>query len=245
MMMKVYIIALTCSFLFLVSGCDVVNQATQVLAQQGTGGGLVTQLDMINGLKQALEFGTEKSANQLSTVDGFLGNAAVKLLFPPEALKAEKALRAIGLNRLCDQVILSLNRAAEDAAKEAKPIFITAIKQMTVKDAANILLGNQDAATQYFKRTTSTLLAAKFKPIVQNSLSKVGATNYYSDVVTRYNQIPLVNKINPDLNDYVTQKAMDGLFLEIAKEELKIRTSLSARSTPLLQKVFAYADKNK
>ncbi|MGV8879544.1 MAG: DUF4197 domain-containing protein [Sphingobacteriaceae bacterium] len=242
--MKLFTVATVSFFLFIAQGCDVVKQAGEVLAQQNTGG-LVTQLDMVNGLKQALELGTEKSSRQLSSVDGFLGNVAVKLLFPPETQKAEKTLRAIGLNSLCDKVILSLNRAAEDAAKEAKPIFIAAIRQMTLKDVSNILLGNQDAATQYFKRTTSTLLSTKFKPVIQNSLNKVGATKYYSDVITRYNQVPLVSKINPDLDDYVTQKAMDGLFMEIAKEELKIRTNLSARSTPLLQKVFAYADKNK
>src|SRR5690606_16350674 len=126
------------------------------------------------------------------------------------------------------------------------PIFISAIKQMTITDAANILLsGQSNAATQYFQRVTSDQLRSKFNPIIQSSLSKVGATKYWSDVITRYNQIPLVTKINPDLDDYVTQKAIEGLFHEIAQEELKIRQNVYARSTPLMQKVFGYADRQK
>jgi ATP sulfurylase len=152
----------------------------------------------------------------------------------------------LGLNTLADNVILSINRAAEDAAQEAKPIFIAAIKQMTIADATNILLGrDQDAATDYFKRVTSQQLHDKFKPVIQASLSKVGATRYWGDMVTRYNRIPLVTKVNPDLQEYVTQKAIEGLFIEIAKEELKIRDNISARGTNLLQKVFGYADRNR
>jgi hypothetical protein len=195
-------------------------------------------------LKQALEIGTVKSADQLSAVDGFFANAAVKILFPPQAQKVERTLRSFGLNKLCDNVILSLNRAAEDAAKQAKPIFITAIKRMTLKDVTNILLGSQDAATQYFKNTTTGQLSTTFKPVVQNSLNKTGATLYYGDAVNQYNQIPFVRKLNPNISDYVTQKAIDGLFFEIALEELNIRKNIGARSTPLLQKVFGFADKN-
>jgi hypothetical protein len=142
-------------------------------------------------------------------------------------------------------VILSLNRAAEDAAVQAKPIFVSAIKQMTLTDVTNILLGKQDAATEYFKRTTTLQLSAKFKPVVQTSLNKVGATKYYTDAASAYNKVPFVSKINPDISDYVTQKAIDGLFVEIAQEELNIRQNLGARTTPLLQKVFGYYDKNK
>jgi hypothetical protein len=197
-----------------------------------------------NGLKQALELGTSKSADQLSQVDGFFANAAVKILFPPQAEKAEKTLRKLGFNKLCDNVILSLNRAAEDAAKQAKPIFISAIRQMTLQDVTNILLGSQDAATQYFKRTTTAQLTISFKPVIQSSLNKTGATRYYGDAVNQYNQIPFVRKINPDISEYATQKAIDGLFYEIALEELNIRKNIGARSTPLLQKIFAFADKN-
>jgi hypothetical protein len=142
-------------------------------------------------------------------------------------------------------VILSLNRAAEGAAKEAKPIFIDAIKQMTLQDVTNILLGQQDAATQYFKRATTIALVAKFKPIIQVSLDKTNATRYYTSAATSFNKVPFVKKINPDISDYVTQKAIDGLFIQIAIEELNIRQNLSARTTPLMQKVFSFAQSAK
>ncbi len=224
------------------SGCDTLNQYSGVINQTL---GTPSQTEMSLGLKQALEFGTNYSADRLSAKDGFLGNLAVKILFPTEAQKVEKTLRSVGLNSLCDNVITSLNRAAEDAALEAKPIFVAAIKQMSFQDVTNILLGNNDAATNYFKRTTSVALAGKFRPIVTNSLSKVGATKYWGNVISTYNKLPLVTPINTDLTGYVTDKAINGLFVEIAQEELKIRQNLSARSTSLLQKVFSYADKQK
>jgi hypothetical protein len=203
-----------------------------------------SSLDIGNALKEALQQGTAKSSDQLSAVNGYFGNAAVKILFPPEAKKVESTLRGMGLNKLCDNVILSLNRAAEDAAKEAKPIFIDAIKKMSVQDATGILLGQKDAATQYFKRTTTASLVAKFKPVIQVSLNKTGATKYYATAAGEYNKLPFVKHLNPDISDYATQKAIEGLFIEIAQEELKIRENLpAARSTPLLQKVFSFADK--
>lgn len=199
-------------------------------------------LDMVSGIKDALLQGTAKSTTQLSAVNGFLGNAAVKILFPPEAQKAEKTLRQLGMGKMCDQVIVSMNRAAEDAAKQAQPIFIDAIKHMTVTDATNILLGKQDAATQYFKRATTAQLIAKFKPVIQVSLNKVNATKYYGNVAGEYNKLPFVRHINPDISDYATQKAIDGIFIEIAAEELNIRKNLSARSTPMMQKAFSFAE---
>jgi len=195
------------------------------------------------GLKDALLQGTTKSANQLSAVNGFFGNAAVKILFPPEAKKAEKALRGLGLNNLCDNVILSLNRAAENAAKDAAPIFVNAIKKMTLKDVSGILLGQKNAATEYFRKTTSADLAAKFKPVIKASLDKVGATIYYGAAAGEYNKLPFVKHMNPDITDYATQKTIDGLMIEIAKEELNIRQHIGVRSTPLMQKVFSFADK--
>src|SRR5476651_336749 len=162
-----------------------------------------SNLDIGTALKQALEQGTGKSSDQLSAVDGFFGNAAIKILFPPEAQKAEQTLRKLGLNQLCDNVILSLNRAAEGAAKEAKPIFIGAIKQMTLDDVSHILLRAPDAATQYFKRTTTLQLTAKFKPVIQLSLDHAGATQYYTQAASAYNKVPFVKKINPDISDYV------------------------------------------
>lgn len=239
--MKSSLFILLLSSVLILGSCETLNQTAQVLSQSM---GTPTATEIAQGLKQALELGTDNSADRLHAKDGFLGNLAIKILFPPEAQKVESTLRSLGLNQLCDNVITSLNRAAESAAAEAKPIFISAIKQMTITDATNILLGKQqDAATQYFKRVTNAQLAEKFKPVIQSSLGNVGATRYWSDVVTRYNQIPLVTDINPDLTSYVTQKAIDGLFVEIAKEELKIRQNISARNTTLLQKVFGYADR--
>ena len=201
-------------------------------------------LEIGTALKEALQQGTAKSSDQLSAVNGFFGNAAVKILFPPEAKKVESTLRGMGLNKLCDNVILSLNRAAEDAAKEAKPIFIDAIKKMTLQDVTGILMGQKDAATQYFKRTTTVQLAAKFNPVIQVSLNKTGATKYYAAAAGEHNKLPFVKHLNPDISDYATQKTIDGLFIEIAQEELKIRQNLpDARATPLLQKVFSFADK--
>ena len=224
------------------ASCDTLNQSARAATPVQI---IPTNLEIGNGLKQALEIATGKSSDQLSAVNGFFGNAAVKILFPPEAQKAEKTLRSLGMGKLCDNVILSLNRAAEDAAKQAKPIFVDALKQMTLQDVSNILLGNKDAATQYFKRTTTTQLTAKFKPVIQGSLNKANATKYYTDAALAYNKVPFVKKLNPDISDYATQKAIEGLFVEIAKEELNIRSNLGARTTPLLQKVFAFADKKK
>jgi hypothetical protein len=230
--------------MLLFASCETLNQATQILNQSGFGNPTSSEINL--GLKQALEVGTNLSSERLSSKDGYLGNLAVKILFPEEAQQVEKTLRSLGFNNLADNVITSLNRAAEDAAQQAKPIFVSAIQQMTITDASNILLsGQNDAATQYFKRVTSNQLRLKFQPIIQNSLSKVGATRYWGDVINTYNKVPFVSHINPDLEAYVTQKAIDGLFVEIAQEELKIRTNIGARSGTLLQKVFGYADRNK
>jgi Protein of unknown function (DUF4197) len=217
------------------------KQGTTTAAATGT----PSTFEIGQGIKEALQIGVSAGADRLSVKDGFLGNLAVKILMPPEAQKVEKTLRGLGLNQLCDNVIVSLNRAAEDAATEAKPIFISAIKQMTLTDATNILLGSKDTATEYFKRVTTAQLIQKFSPIVTTSLNKVNATKYYSDLTTQYNRLPLVRPVNTNLTEYVTQKAIDGLFVEIAKEELKIRGNLSSRSTTLLQKVFGYADRKK
>src|SRR5690606_35735735 len=149
-------------------------------------------------------------------------NPEIKIPFPPEVKKVEDRLRQIGLGGEVDKFVMTLNRGAEDAAKEAKPIFISAIRSMTIQDAWGILKGEDDAATQYLRRTTGEQLAQKFKPVIQQSLSKVNATRYYGDIVNTYNRIPLVEKVNPDLDDYATGKAIDGLFVMIAKEEKRI-----------------------
>jgi hypothetical protein len=204
-----------------------------------------TALEIGTGIKEALEVGISRGADLLSAKDGYLGNVAVKLLFPPEAQKVEKTLRSLGLGSLADNVITSLNRAAEDAAKEAKPIFVSAIKQMTVTDATNILLGNQNSATEYFKKATTAQLMSKFKPVIATSLDKVGATRYWSTATGQYNKLPMVTRVNTDLSDYATQKAIEGMFIQVAQEELTIRNNIGARSSTLLQKVFGYADQLK
>ena len=218
-----------------------VDKAKSAVSTLPTGSASSTEIAA--ALKQALELGATKSADLLSKENGFFGNQAIKVLFPPEAVKAEATLRKLGFSKMCDDAILSLNRAAEDAAKEAKPIFVSAVKNMTVKDATSILMGSKDAATNYFKQTTTDSLTNVFAPVVQKSLDKVGATQYYSDVATRYNKVPMVSKINPDLRAYVTQKAIEGLFMQIAAEELKIRENSAFRTTELMKKVFAIADK--
>lgn len=196
-----------------------------------------------SALKEALEIGVSAGSDRLSLENGFLGNEAVKLLFPPEAKKVEKTLRSLGMNKACDDFIFSLNRAAELAAKEAKPIFISALKEMSIQDARNILLSEQkNAATTYFQRVTGAALRSKFQPIIQASLAKTEATRYWTDLSTKYNQVPLASKVNTDLSDYATQKAMEGLFHEIEQEELKIRRNSAFRSSPLLKKVFGYSD---
>ena len=199
--------------------------------------GLTTE-EAANGLKEALIQGTSKGVDILSQVDGYLGNPEIKIPFPPEAEKVEKKLRGIGLNKQVDEAVESLNRAAEKAAVEAKDIFVAAIKGLTITDALNIVKGEQNAATEYLKRQTTASLTSKFSPIIDNSLSEVNATKYWGDVMNTYNKIPFVQKVNPDLTAYVTERAIDGLFVMIAKEELNIRQNPAARVTELLQKVF-------
>jgi hypothetical protein len=198
----------------------------------------LTTAEVVQGLKEALIKGISTGSDLASQIDGYFKNPEIKIPFPPEVKKVEDKLRQVGLGNEVDKFVMTLNRGAEDAAKEAKPIFIEAIRSMTIQDAWSILKGEPDAATQYLKRTTSGLLKEKFKPVIQNSLSKVNATRYYSDIVTRYNQIPFVQKVNPDLDDYATDKAIEGLFIMIAKEEKNIRQNPVARTTEILKRVF-------
>jgi hypothetical protein len=203
----------------------------------GSGAPLTTE-EVASGLKEALIKGISNGSDIVSQLDGYFKNPEIKIPFPPEVKKVEDRLRQIGLGGEVDKFVMTLNRGAEEAAKEAKPIFISAIRQMTIQDAWGILKGEPDAATQYLKRTTSSLLKEKFKPVVQTSLDKVQATKYYGDIVTRYNQIPMVQKVNPDLNEYATDKAIEGLFIMIAKEEKNIRANPAARTTEILRRVF-------
>lgn len=192
------------------------------------------------GLKEALINGISKGADLVSLTDGYFKNPEIKIPFPPEIKKVEDKLRQLGFGNKVDDFVMTLNRGAEEAAKEAKPIFINAIKQMTIQDAWALLKGEPDAATQFLKRTTTPQLREKFSPVVQTALNKVSATKYYGDVVSTYNKIPFIEKVNPDLNAYATDKAIEGLFVMIAKEEKNIRENPVARTTDLLKKVFGF-----
>ncbi|WGD33883.1 DUF4197 domain-containing protein [Olleya sp. YS] len=213
---------------------DVVNQLPQ--------GGGVSELDIANGLREALDLGIDKQVSKLTQTDGFFKNELVKILLPEELQKVDKALRDIGLGNLADEGLKVLNRAAEDAVGEATPIFVNAVKDITFTDAKNILLGNNDAATNYLKSKTETALYNKFNPIIKASFSKVGADQIWENLINRYNTIPFTNNVNPDLTDYVTSEALKGVYTMIAVEEQDIRTKVSSRATDLLKKVFALQD---
>ncbi len=213
--------------------CTTLQQAANGLPS----GNSTKQDQVVEGLKQALTIGTQNSTNRLSAVDGFFANAAIKILMPPEAKNVENTLRTFGLGSLVDKTVLSLNRAAEDASKSATPIFVNAIKQMSISDAIGILKGGDFAATNYFKQKTTTALAQAFQPVISTSLNKVNATKYWGDVFTAYNRFS-TKQVNTDLNAYVTQKAIDGIFYEVGLEEQKIRKDPAARVTDLLKSVF-------
>jgi len=213
------------------------KQVKTVLGNSASG--KLSTEEVAGGLKEALTKGASNGADLVSQLDGYYKNPAIMIPFPPEVKQVETRLRQIGMGAEVDKFVLALNRAAEDAAREAKPIFVSAIKQMTIQDAWAILKGEQDAATQYLNRTTSPQLKEKFRPIIQNSLAKVNATQYYANLINTYNKIPLVQKVNPDLDTYATDKAIEGLFVMVAKEEQNIRQNPGARTSELLKKVFS------
>ncbi len=239
--------------LCLASSCDSLQPIAGTqggIFDQGTSGSTSNTTDpshkeIRSGLKEALQIGLEQGVKQVSAKNGFFNNALIKVLFPPKAQKVEKTLRKIGLNDLCDQFILSLNRAAEDASQKALPIFMKSLKSMSFQDATQILLGSDTAATHYFRKTTTSELANSFQPVIAKSLNKVDATKYWGTLTSKYNQLPLVQPVNTDLSAYVTEKAIDGLFKMVAKKETNIRENLSGRTTPLLKKVFGYADQKR
>ena len=214
---------------------DVVNSLPQ-------GGGVLSNADIASGLRQALDLGIDKQVSKLTQKDGFFKNELVKILLPEDLRKVDKGLRDIGLGKLADEGLKVLNRAAEDAVSEATPIFIDAVKDITFNDAKNILLGNDDAATQYLTSKTQTALYNKFKPVINNSFSKVGADQIWANLINKYNAIPFTNDVNPDLTDYVTGEALKGVYTMIAVEEKEIRNKVSSRTTDLLKKVFALQD---
>ncbi len=199
--------------------------------------GKLSDEEIINGLREALRVGTDSSTKKLSKVDGFFADAAIKILMPEEAKKAEKTLRNFGMGNLVDKAVLSMNRAAEDAAKGVGNIFWNSIKQMSITDGIQILRGGDFAATDYLKKTTTTELTEKFRPVIEGSLANVDATKYWKDVFTAYNRFS-ASPVNTDLTTYVTGMALSGLFFHIGLQEQKIRKDPAARVTDLLKKVF-------
>ncbi len=224
--------------IFLSVSCAELQQIASQLPEQGIG-----NQDIAAALRQALNEGIERQVTSLMKEGGFYNQPDVRILLPQELQTVDKKLRQIGLGSLADEGIKLLNCAAEEAVKEAKPVFVKAVKEITFDDARKILMGDQTAATEYLRNKTQQELYQKFYPIVQQSFKKVGAEEVWSKIITRYNQIPFVKKVNPDLNDYVTQQALKGVYKKIADEEMKIRTDINARTTDLLKKVFALQDK--
>ncbi|MGB4844156.1 MAG: DUF4197 domain-containing protein [Ferruginibacter sp.] len=226
--MKRIFIAVIFSSLFY--GCDVIKQLPQM-----TG---VTESEAGEGIKEALSQGLAGAVLKLNKEDGFFKDAFYKILIPEDARKIENTLRDIGLGSMVDKAILQINRGAEDAAGYAKPIFVNAIKSMSIQDAIGLVRNGDTSATHFFRNKTTAQLVAAFTPVIKSSLDKVDATKYYGDMVTRYNSIPFVKKLNPDLTGYVTMKATNALFDLVAQEERNIRNNFAARTSDLLKKVF-------
>ena len=224
-------------FVFFFTSCAELQQVVNNLPQMES-----YSPNIASGLREALSFGIDKQVTKLTQKDGFLKNELVKILLPEELRKVDKALRDIGLSRLADDGLKVLNRAAEDAVKEATPVFISAVKEIKFEDAKTILLGDNTAATDYLISKTRETLYQKFQPVIEKSFSKVGADKIWTNLIQRYNRIPFTKSVNTDLTGYVTTEALKGVYRMIAIEEEEIRTKLSSRSTELLQSVFALQD---
>ena len=227
-------------FIFSLSSCEL-----EEIISQTTNSTAIDNREAAMGLKDALTKGVAEASEILSQVDGFYKNPEVHIPLPPDVQKVASTLRDMGLGSLVDKVELTINRAAEDAAAKAKPIFIQAIREMSFEDAMKILFGPDTAATHYLRAKTYEQLYAEFKPVISQSLEKVEATKYWSEMITTYNKIPLVKDVNPDLVDYVNKKALDGVFKMVADEEKAIRENPVERTTAIMKKVFDYYDKNK
>ncbi len=230
---------LLCILVLQLTGCAELQQVVNQLPQGTTG---IGNDQIAQGLREALNMGIEKQVNKLTSENGFYKNQLVKILLPEELQKVDKTLRDIGLSNLADEGLRIINRAAEDAVGEATPIFVDAVKGITFNDAKQILLGSDNAATRYLQQATKSQLYNKFNPIIKNSFQKVGADQIWSNIITKYNSLPLTNNVNPDLTDYTTNEALEGVYTMIAVEEKEIRTKVSSRTTDLLKKVFAMQD---
>ncbi len=235
-MKKLVVIAVV----FLLTGCAELQKAVNY--QLGQQGGVLSQLDIEQGLRQALDNGIQNQVTKLTAVDGFYRNELVKILLPKELQVVDKTLRKVGLGKLADEGLKVINRAAEDAVKTATPVFVNAVKEITFTDAKNILLGADNSATSYLQGKTQKELYSKFNPIIKKSFAKVGADQIWTNLINKYNSLIFVKKVNPNLTDYVTNEALNGVFKMITLEEKKIRNNIGARNTDLLRKVFALQD---
>ncbi|MFL5807895.1 MAG: DUF4197 domain-containing protein [Flavisolibacter sp.] len=214
------------------------NTGVGKILQNTTGKSSLSNEDIVSGLKEALSVGSNNASQKLSAADGFFKDAVIKVLMPEEAKKAEKKLRSLGMGKLVDDAIVAMNRAAEDASKSAAPIFVNAVKQMSIQDAMGILKGGDFAATDYLKSKTTASLTEAFRPVIEASLKKVDATKYWNAVFSAYNKFSS-DKVNPDLAAHVTDKALYGIFYQVGLEEQKIRKDPMARTTDILKKVFS------
>jgi hypothetical protein len=228
------------AFVVLLTGCAELQKVVNQLPQ---GGGVLSQQQIGNGLRQALDNGIKHQVTKLTAKDGFYRNELVKIILPKELQAVDKGLRKIGLSNLANEGLKAINRTAEDAVKTATPIFVNAVKEISFNDAKNILLGQQNAATSYLQGKTNTALYNQFNPVIKKSFSKVGADKIWSNLINKYNSIPFVKRVNPDLTDYVTGEALKGVFTMIAVEEKGIREKVGLRNTALLKQVFALQDK--
>lgn len=234
------------TFLFLIAGIaamgqnsDLFGSLKKTISGKSGSGSSLSSSDIVAGLKQALTLGAEKSADRLSLTNGFLKDKAVEILLPEQAQKVEKTLRGLGMGKLVDDAIESMNHAAEDASKSAAPIFVNAIKTMTVTDGLNILRGADTSATAYLRKSATPELTKAYTPVIDSALQKTGATKYWAAVFDTYNKLPTTfSKVDPNLSSYVTQKAINGIFYYVAQEEILIRKDPAAQVTDLLKKVF-------
>jgi hypothetical protein len=234
--MKQILLLMLVSLFSIFSGAQsILDKAKQTISGKNSG---VTEAEAGSGVKEALNKGIGSAVSFLNKPDAFFKNELYKVLLPPDAKRMEKTLREIGLGKMADDAIEAINRGAEDAVGYATPIFVDAIKQMTVTDALKLISGSKNSITEFFKSKTSAKLKEAFLPVINTSLEKTNATRYYGDAVKRYNSIPLVKKMNPDLADHVAEKTLFALFDRIAVEESNIRSNPAARTSDILKKVF-------
>lgn len=235
-MKQILLVLLALNIAALAPAQSILDKAKQKLGVKNQSG--VTEDEAGKGVKEALNNGISSAVSFLNKPDAFLKNDLYKVLLPPDAKKMEKTLRDIGMGKMCDDAIEAINRGAEDAVGFATPIFVDAIKEMTVTDALKLVTGGNNSITNFFREKTSAKLKAAFMPVIDKSLEKTNATKYYGDAVNRYNKVPLVKKMNPDLSDHVAEKTLFALFDRIGVEEANIRSNPAARTTDLLKKVF-------